>query len=130
VDGGALGLGSVNRDRALVCLEQRATRRGSRTVWAAVPARRTPVASAGRLLARPRLAGTGVPRHPGVLPVGASKTSPKATIAADAYTIRCMPGLYEVEIEPEVRSWLASLSDRDFGRADFLVGLLAQRRRP
>ena len=36
-----------------------------------------------------------------------------------------MPGLYEAEIEPEVRSWLAGLSDRDFGRADFLVGLLA-----
>jgi len=32
----------------------------------------------------------------------------------------------EVEFEPEVRSWLASLSDRDFGRADFLVGLLAE----
>jgi hypothetical protein len=31
--------------------------------------------------------------------------------------------LYEVEIEPEVRSWLAQLSDRDFGRVDFLVGL-------
>ena len=38
-----------------------------------------------------------------------------------------MAGLYEVEIEPEVRSWLASLSDRDFGRVDFLVGLLAER---
>ncbi len=37
-----------------------------------------------------------------------------------------MASLYEVEIEPEVRSWLASLSDRDFGRADFLVGLLAE----
>jgi hypothetical protein len=36
-------------------------------------------------------------------------------------------GLYEVEIEPEVRSWLARLSDRDFGRVDFLVGLLAER---
>jgi hypothetical protein len=24
-----------------------------------------------------------------------------------------MTGLYEVEIEPEVRSWLANLSDRD-----------------
>jgi hypothetical protein len=36
-----------------------------------------------------------------------------------------MTGLYEVEIEPEVRSWLAGLSDRDFGRVDFLVGLLA-----
>jgi phage-related protein len=34
--------------------------------------------------------------------------------------------LYEVEIEPEVRRWLEGLSDRDFGRADFLVGLLAE----
>ena len=48
-------------------------------------------------------------------------------IAADAYTIECMPGLYEVEIEPEVRSWLPRLPDRDFGRVDFLVGLLAER---
>lgn len=31
-----------------------------------------------------------------------------------------------VEIEPEVRSRLEKLSDRDFGRADFLVGLLAE----
>ena len=38
-----------------------------------------------------------------------------------------MPDLYAVEIEPEVRSWLIGLSDRDFGRADFLVGLLAER---
>jgi phage-related protein len=37
-----------------------------------------------------------------------------------------MTGLYEVEIEPEVRSWLARLCDRDFGRAGFLVGLLAE----
>jgi phage-related protein len=37
-----------------------------------------------------------------------------------------MAGLYEVEIESEVRSWLASLSDCDFGRVDFLVGLLAE----
>jgi len=37
-----------------------------------------------------------------------------------------MGGLYEIEIEPEVRSWLAQLSDRDFGRVDFLVGLLAE----
>jgi hypothetical protein len=36
-----------------------------------------------------------------------------------------MDRLYAVEIEPEVRSWLERLSDRDFGRADFLVGLLA-----
>ena len=37
-----------------------------------------------------------------------------------------MAPLYAVEIEPEVRSWLERLSDRDFGRADFLVGLLAE----
>ena len=37
-----------------------------------------------------------------------------------------MAGLYEVEIEPEVRSWLAGLGDRDFGRVDFMVGLLAE----
>lgn len=38
-----------------------------------------------------------------------------------------MAGLYEIEVEPEVRTWLESLSDRDFGRVDFLVGLLAER---
>ncbi len=38
----------------------------------------------------------------------------------------CGSGLYEVEIEPEVRSWLNDLTDRDFGRVDFLVGLLAE----
>ena len=37
-----------------------------------------------------------------------------------------MARLYSVEIEPEVRSWLERLSDRDFGRADFLVGLPAE----
>jgi hypothetical protein len=37
-----------------------------------------------------------------------------------------MAGLYAVEVEPEVRSWLERLSDREFGRADFLVGLLAE----
>jgi hypothetical protein len=37
-----------------------------------------------------------------------------------------MAGLYEVEVEPEDRSWLAQLNDRDFGRVDFLVGLLAE----
>src|SRR6266567_6371923 len=43
------------------------------------------------------------------------------------HTVRCMAGLYEVEVEPEVRAWLNSLSDRDFGRVDFLVGVLAER---
>ena len=38
-----------------------------------------------------------------------------------------MAGLYAIEIEAEVRSWLSALSDRDFGRIDFLVGLLADR---
>ena len=37
-----------------------------------------------------------------------------------------MTGLYAVEIEPEVLAWLSGLSDRDFGRVDFLVGLLAE----
>jgi ribosome-binding protein aMBF1 (putative translation factor) len=37
-----------------------------------------------------------------------------------------MGELYTVEVEPEVRSWLAGLTDRDFGRVDFLVGLLAE----
>jgi hypothetical protein len=37
-----------------------------------------------------------------------------------------MASLYEVEIELEVRSWLAGLGDRDFGRVDFMVGLLAE----
>jgi hypothetical protein len=37
-----------------------------------------------------------------------------------------MAWLYAVEVEPEVRTWLAGLSDRDFGRVDFLVGLLAE----
>jgi hypothetical protein len=53
-------------------------------------------------------------------------SAPGLAIAADAYSIRCMAGLYEVEIEPEVRSWLAGRPDRDFGRVDFLVGLLAE----
>ena len=69
-------------------------------------------------------------RHPNYILAAykASGTRYRAAlaIAADAYSIRCMTGLYEVEIEPEVRSWLASLSDRDFGRVDFLVGLLAE----
>ena len=38
-----------------------------------------------------------------------------------------MSGLYVVEVEPEVRTWLTGLNDRDFGRVDFLVGLLAER---
>src|SRR5215475_11732026 len=59
------------------------------------------------------------------MPMGASWNR-SLHIASDAYTMRCMAGLYAVEVEPEVRSWLERLSDRDFGRADFLVGLLAE----
>ena len=40
--------------------------------------------------------------------------------------MRCVSGLCAVKAEPEVRSWLAGLSDRDFGRVDFLAGLLAE----
>ena len=32
---------------------------------------------------------------------------------------------YVVEIEPEVRKWLDSLSDHDYGRAEFYADLLA-----
>jgi hypothetical protein len=42
------------------------------------------------------------------------------------YTMDGMSGLYEVELEPEVRLWLVGLDDRDFGRVDFMVGLLAE----
>lgn len=38
-----------------------------------------------------------------------------------------MEGLYAVELESEVRTWLSGLSDRDFGRVDFLVGRLCER---
>jgi len=34
-----------------------------------------------------------------------------------------------VELEPEVQAWLAGLNDRDFGRVDFLVGLLPSMRK-
>ncbi|WP_228837850.1 hypothetical protein [Nocardia amamiensis] len=34
--------------------------------------------------------------------------------------------LYAVEIEPEVVEWLRSLSDKDFGRVDVYVGMLAE----
>lgn len=34
--------------------------------------------------------------------------------------------LYAVEVEPEVAAWLRSLSDRDFGRVDTYVGMLAE----
>ncbi|RFS87145.1 type II toxin-antitoxin system RelE/ParE family toxin [Actinomadura spongiicola] len=35
-------------------------------------------------------------------------------------------GLYEVEIEPEVRDWLDRLTDREFGRVEEFVGILAE----
>ncbi|NUS44588.1 MAG: type II toxin-antitoxin system RelE/ParE family toxin, partial [Mycobacteriaceae bacterium] len=34
--------------------------------------------------------------------------------------------LYAVEIEPEVATWLRSLSDRDLGRVDTYVVMLAE----
>jgi hypothetical protein len=62
-----------------------------------------------------------------MLTVSVTSAGGRVDIAENAYIIRCMPRLYEVEVEPEVRSWLAALTDRDFGRVDFLVGLLAER---
>src|SRR5215475_12670873 len=59
------------------------------------------------------------------MPMGASWNR-SLHIASDAYTMRCMAGLYAVEVEPEVRTWLERLGDWDFGRVDFLVGLLAE----
>jgi hypothetical protein len=37
-----------------------------------------------------------------------------------------MARLFGVEVEPEVAAWLDGLSERDFGRVDFLVGVLAE----
>ena len=37
-----------------------------------------------------------------------------------------MARLFSVELEPEVAAWLDGLSARDFGRVDFLVGVLAE----
>lgn len=34
---------------------------------------------------------------------------------------------YVIEIEPEVRQWLDSLSDHDYGRAEFYADLLADK---
>ncbi|MEV6064693.1 type II toxin-antitoxin system RelE/ParE family toxin [Nocardia asteroides] len=35
--------------------------------------------------------------------------------------------LYSVELEPEVATWLRSLSDREFAQVDVYVGMLAER---
>jgi hypothetical protein len=32
---------------------------------------------------------------------------------------------FDIEVEPEVRTWLDSLSDDDYGRAEFYADLLA-----
>lgn len=48
------------------------------------------------------------------------------------YSIRCMAGLYGIEVEPEVRSWLTTLSDRE-GYAEaqraYLIGQAIRDRR-
>lgn len=56
---------------------------------------------------------------------GASTPPTRPVIAFSAYSVQCM-GLYDVEIEPEIRDWLDSLADRDFGRVDWFVALLAE----
>src|SRR5271165_4070933 len=81
----------------------------------------------------PRCTTTGRARtSTGIRTTSSLRTWPRASdgavwrIPLDAYSMRCMARLYAVEIEPEVRAWLERLSHRDFGRADFLVGLLAE----
>lgn len=34
--------------------------------------------------------------------------------------------LYDIEIEPEVQEWLDSLADREYGRVEEFVGILAE----
>jgi integrase/recombinase XerD len=106
-------------------LRDHRARRGSGP--AGCPDRCPPCRSAHHDALRPRPQESRPPPelHPCRLH-GVWDLSPGLAIATDAYTIECMAGLYQVEIEPEVRSWLASLANRDFGRVDFLVGLLAE----
>lgn len=37
------------------------------------------------------------------------------------------PGLYRLELEPEVRDWLESLSNNDYKRIDEVCGMLAEK---
>ena len=41
--------------------------------------------------------------------------------------MRRTPGLYDFELEPEVRDWLDSLSDSEFKRVDEVSGMLAEK---
>jgi hypothetical protein len=41
--------------------------------------------------------------------------------------VRRTPGLYDFELEPEVRDWLDSLSDSEFKRVDEVSGMLAEK---
>jgi hypothetical protein len=41
--------------------------------------------------------------------------------------VRRAPGLYDFELEPEVRDWLDSLSDSEFKRVDEVSGMLAEK---
>ena len=40
-----------------------------------------------------------------------------------------MPGRYEIELEPEVRSWLDSLLLEQYAKVEAMADLLAERRR-
>jgi hypothetical protein len=42
------------------------------------------------------------------------------------YTLNGMSGLYDVELEPEVRSWLESLSEREYAKVEAACDLLAE----
>lgn len=48
-------------------------------------------------------------------------------IPALVYTLNGMPGRYEIEVEPEVRSWLDSLPLEQYAKAEAMADLLAER---
>jgi len=50
-------------------------------------------------------------------------------IATDAYSVGCMGGLYEVEVEPEIRSWLADSVTATLVGSTLWLACLPSRRR-
>jgi hypothetical protein len=52
-------------------------------------------------------------------------------LAAPAHTVTCVRNrrreLHRLELEPEVRNWLESLSDSDYMRTDEVAGMLAEK---
>jgi len=52
---------------------------------------------------------------------------PAVRIPATVYTLDGMPGRHEIELEPEVRSWLDSLPLEQYAKAEAMADLLAER---